>query len=96
MITIVVRRQLKPGVKEAYIERVRPLVDGSRSEPGCISYDLVEENGNPDMVAFVERWKDEEALAYHQQTAHFTSIVPTLNEDFAAAPSSGISYKLLY
>ena len=94
MIVIVAKRILKQGVKEAYMETVKPLIDASRKEEGCISYDLFEDTKNPNVLAFIERWKDQAAIDFHGKTEHFTTIVPQLAK-FSDEPSDVTLYEFI-
>ncbi len=80
MIRIVAENLLKEGKKEAFKELCKELIEKSQAEAGCIEYDLYEDTKNPNLVAFLEAWKDEDALAKHGASEHFTRIVPTLKE----------------
>ena len=65
---------------EAYHEAVKELVAKSNAEEGCIFYTVNQDVNDPQIHYFLECWKDEEALAEHMKTEHFTRIVPTLGE----------------
>lgn len=71
MITIVAKINLKPGMKQAFIEATRGLIAGSRSEAGNISYDLYEEAGGADVMCFIENWRDAAAIEAHNNSPHF-------------------------
>ncbi len=55
----------KPEHHEAVGKATRAMLKPSRSEPGCIQYDLHEEQGNPGHFVFLERWKSAQALEEH-------------------------------
>ena len=80
MIKIVARSVIKPGKKEEFLSLVEELIAESRKEEGCISYDLHEDINSPNCLAFIEEWKDEEAIKIHNASPHFTTIVPKLEE----------------
>ncbi len=65
---------------DAYHEAVKELVQKSNEEEGCIFYTVNQDINDPAIHYFLECWKDEEALALHMKTEHFTRIVPTLGE----------------
>ena len=47
------------------------LVEPSRSEPGCLQYELLANLDDPTQFTFVEEWRDGDALKVHAQTDHF-------------------------
>jgi quinol monooxygenase YgiN len=50
---------------------LRPLRDGSRSEPGCITFDVARSNDDPNVFVLYEEWRDQAALDEHYKTPHF-------------------------
>lgn len=71
MITIVARNIVKEGKRAEFLEAIRPLIEASRAEPGNIAYDLYEDTADCCAFCFIERWKDEAAVAAHNESAHF-------------------------
>jgi quinol monooxygenase YgiN len=55
-----------PVVREA----LRVLVDATRAEEGCLSYDLFESASTPGTFVTVERWTDSAALDAHMEAPH--------------------------
>ena len=80
MITIVAKLILKPGKKEDFKVLTEELRRESRKEKGCISYNLYEDINNPNRLAFIEEWRDEEAIKLHNESKHFTGTIPKLLE----------------
>jgi quinol monooxygenase YgiN len=92
MLVIVAKNTLKPGAAEAFKAAAQPLIDGSRAEAGNIAYDLFEDVANPNVLTFIEKWQDEAAIAIHNSSAHFTSVVPQLVA-FAAGAMDVATYR---
>lgn len=71
-------------IKPEAIETVRPLyaelVEQTRQEPLCISYELFVDQKDPGHFIFVEEWPDRAALGIHGRTEHFQRLVPLINE----------------
>ena len=80
MIIIVAKCKIKRGKTEAFKALTEELIRESRNEEGCISYNLYEDYHDSNILTFIEEWKDEEAIKLHNETKHFTSIVPKLSE----------------
>lgn len=78
MIKIVANNYVKPEAKEEFLELVQDLVAESQKEEGCISYVLFEDITDPTHLTFIEEWKDEDAIKIHNDSKHFTTIVPKL------------------
>ncbi len=58
----------------------RELVAASLKDDGCVAYDLFESATRPDVLMICETWRDAAALAAHEQTAHFTTLVPRMEQ----------------
>ena len=78
MITIVAKSVVLEGKAEEFKTTARKLIAESQKEAGCISYDLYQEVNQPNVLTFIEEWKNMEAIEKHNASAHFTQIVPKL------------------
>ena len=78
MIKIVATTLVKEGMEEQYKEEARELVACSAAEEGNIMYTLNQDINNPRSFAMIEIWKDQDALDRHNNSEHFTRIVPKL------------------
>ncbi|MGF7009453.1 putative quinol monooxygenase [Aminobacter sp. BE322] len=71
-------------IKPEFVETVRPLyaelVEKTRKEPLCISYDLFVDQKDPGHFVFVEEWPDRAALDAHCRSEHFRRLVPLINQ----------------
>ncbi|MGE4548070.1 MAG: putative quinol monooxygenase [Intestinibacillus sp.] len=82
MIKIVAKAKVKPENKAKFIELAKPLVAASQAEEGNVSYNLHESLEDPNVMAFIEVWKDQAAIDFHNATAHFTTICPQFADLF--------------
>lgn len=80
MIKIVAPMKVKPECVEAFKETARDLIEKSRAEEGNVYYTLNVKTDAPCTLAFIECWKDQEAIDIHNETEHFTGILPKLGE----------------
>ena len=78
MIKVVAKYRLKPGVREAYLELAKELIEETRNEAGCRSYALYEDIKEPLVLAMIEEWTDEEAINAHMESGHMKRIIPSL------------------
>ena len=80
MIKIVAKKLVKEGKVQEFKEIVGELVEKSLAEEGNVFYSINVSTKNPRVLAFIECWRDQEALDIHNATEHFQRIVPAINE----------------
>ena len=79
MIKIIAKNPVSSENKVKFIETDKELIEKSRKESGCISYNLFE-SVDGKYLTFIEEWKNEKAIEEHNNSDHFKSIVPKLGE----------------
>lgn len=86
--TLVADLEARPGRGDevAAVLRESRIVRLTRSEPGCLAYDLCREAGSPDRFTALESWRDLAALEEHLAAPHFAAVGATLAGLLAAAP----------
>ena len=94
MITIVAKNLIKQGKAEEFKVLAERLINESRKESGCISYNLYEDSNNSNILTFIEVWENSEAINLHNNSEHFTSIVPKFAE-FKEGQSEINLYKVI-
>ena len=80
MIVVVAKSIVKPDQIETYKHTTARLIEETRKETGCISYDLFQDTNNPNILTFIEKWENKQYLELHMNTAHFKEIVPMLRD----------------
>jgi quinol monooxygenase YgiN len=80
MITIVAKSMVAADKIDQFKKIASELVDESRKESGNVAYSLYQDINNPQVLTFIEVWKDQAAIDAHNQSTHFTGIVPRLGE----------------
>ena len=80
MIKIIAKRLVREECVEEYLRLTSELVAASQAEPGGITYTLNRCVETPCQFAFIEVWKDQEAIDAHNASEHFTRIVPQLRK----------------
>ena len=78
MIRLNVFIRVKEEKREAVLVAAKELVTASQKDKGCIAYDVFESATRHDVLMICETWTDEEALKAHEQSAHFTTLVPRM------------------
>jgi len=80
MVVLVVKFDVKVGKKEEFLSVMKPLIEGSVNEDGCLQYELFIEDELPNSFVLFEKWKDQNALDFHNSTDHFVTYAPKLGE----------------
>lgn len=62
------------------------LIEPTRREPGCIKYELLQNQSDPTDFTFVEEWESDGALDAHLKTSHFLDAAGKLDGLVAAEP----------
>jgi quinol monooxygenase YgiN len=71
------------------------LIEPTRREPGCISYELLQNYSDPTDFTFVEEWENDGALDAHLGSAHVQKAVAAA-EKLLAEPPDIRRYFLLF
>jgi quinol monooxygenase YgiN len=71
MVSFTVRMRFEPGDRDEITEILCRLTEGSRAEPGCVSYICHFIDGEPATVFIYEQYADSAAVDHHRETAHF-------------------------
>lgn len=69
-VTVIVRIQAKPGMKTRVKEELLNLLGPTRSEKGCINYDMHQAADDDSLFLFHENWTSEEDLKRHLEAPH--------------------------
>lgn len=80
MLKVIAEDFIKIDCVERVMPLYRELVEKTRQEPLCLSYELFIDHQDPGHFIFVEEWPDRAALDVHCQTEHFTRLVPLINQ----------------
>ena len=85
-IRVVARIEAQPDMVEEVRELLLALVDPTRKEAGCITYELMQNLKRPTDFTFVEEWTSEAALEAHSKSAHLQDVGPKLQPITTAPP----------
>lgn len=80
MLKVVAKLTVKKDKIEEFLNTAESLVKKSNAEEANVFYTLNQSVENEQHFAFIECWKDEEALKTHESTEHFTNTFPLLGE----------------
>ena len=85
MITIVAAFSVNACDKAALLTAAKELIEKSREEEGNVTYNLYEDISDPAKMTFIEEWRDQAAIDYHNSTEHFNRICAQLG-NYTAGP----------
>ena len=74
-VRVVVKVVSKSDATAAIKEIVLRLGRESRKEAGCISYDVLQNNAEPNVFVLYEEWESAAHLDAHNKTPHFAEAV---------------------
>ena len=80
MIKVIAKNLFKQGSIENALSLYEELVEKSRAEKGCLSYELFQDTENPCILTMLETWESKEYLKAHSESEHFKRIVPQLGK----------------
>jgi quinol monooxygenase YgiN len=78
MIKVVAKFYIKSENVERFKKTIVELIDKTRTEDGCITYELFQDINDSSILTFIEEWDNVEALTKHSKTEHFMRIVTQL------------------
>lgn len=73
-LTVIARMKAQPDAAEKVKEEMLRLLAPTRGEPGCINYDLHQDNEDPSVFFFHENWESAEHLDRHLQSEHIAAF----------------------
>lgn len=87
MLVLHVTVHVRPEHATAFVEAaVTNATRSAEDEPGCLRFDVIQDQDDPSCFRFYEVYRDEAALAAHRQTPHFKRYIDTV-PPWLAAPA---------
>ncbi|BBG58527.1 MULTISPECIES: putative quinol monooxygenase [Providencia] len=86
MLKVIAEDFIKPEAIDIVLPFYKELVEATKKEPLCISYDLYVDEKEPGHFIFIEEWPDRDALETHCASEHFQRLVPMINQYIRAEP----------
>lgn len=65
----------KPEHKDALIRELLKLIEPTRREPGCLVYELLIDEEDPNFLIMSEKFVNQEALDVHQKNSYIVQFV---------------------
>jgi quinol monooxygenase YgiN len=85
-LMVIAHARAKAGREAEARELLLGLVAPTRSEAGCIDYDLHQSVDDPARFVFYENWATAAALEAHSRSAHITRFREVCGEVLAEGP----------
>ena len=85
-VTVFALVKAKPGMEETAKQELLALVEPTRSEEGCINYDLHQSLDHVEIFRFYENWTTKEFLDRHLQSAHVKQFIAKADQLLAEPP----------
>lgn len=79
-VILIAKAKAKPGMEEKVKKELMALVAPTRSEDGCVQYNLHQSKDDPSMFMFYENWLNQQALDEHIQTMHLQALLNMADE----------------
>lgn len=86
-VRVIAEVRALPGQEEALKSLLIELVEPSRSEAGCLRYELLQSSVTPTAFVFVEEWESEELETKHLRSAHIEEAFLEGQSLLAAPPA---------
>ncbi len=77
----------KPGSEDVLERALKSLVEPTRAEPGCVSYELYRSDVDAQTFVTVELWTSQADLDAHMQTPHIQAALGAAADAFAVPPA---------
>ncbi|WP_331371957.1 putative quinol monooxygenase [Sinorhizobium chiapasense] len=74
MVYVIAYLKAHAGKGDDVVALAAALIEATRKEPGCISYDLYRKPAEPDTLVFIENWKDRTAVDAHFVEPHLKAF----------------------
>lgn len=86
-LDVVALLKAKPGSEIPLGAALAALVEPTRQEAGCVSYELFESQVDASTFVTVEKWRSQADLDTHMQSAHVQHALAVATEHLAQPPA---------
>lgn len=96
MYVLVVKIQIKPEFRDQFMQSMIEVdAKGSvQNEPGCVRFDVIEDESDPNRIYLYEVYRDRAAFDAHLQAPHFIQWRDTVQAWYAAPTEVGRGWAL--
>jgi autoinducer 2-degrading protein len=86
MMAVIAKVTVKQELVARFLEYLEVDVEGSLKEPGCVRFDVLRDEGAPNVYWIYEVYLDAAAYAEHQRQPHFVGFFANAGDTLACAP----------
>jgi len=79
-VSVIAQAKPRTGMEESLRKKLLSLVEPTRAETGCITYDLYQACDDTKIFMFYECWKSKDDLEIHLQKPYIKSFMETADE----------------
>jgi quinol monooxygenase YgiN len=94
-VTVLARIRAKKGMEEKVKRELMALISPTRSEKGCINYDLHHSIEDKSLFMFYENWVSQKDLNEHLAMPYMKSHLERAREIFAEPPEITLWEKII-
>ncbi|MCC5638570.1 antibiotic biosynthesis monooxygenase [Nostoc sp. CHAB 5844] len=85
-VTVTARLKVKPGLEDRFKQEFEPVIALTRSEDGCLNYDLHQAVEDPSLFLLHENWISESILNQHLQQPYIRALGAKAEEFLVEPP----------
>lgn len=93
-VTVLARIKARPGKEAEVRKELLSLVDLSRTDAGCLNYDLHQATDDPALFLFHENWASQADLDRHLQKPDLKAVLERVGKLVAEPPQITLWQKL--
>jgi len=93
-LTVIAILKAQPGKEAVVKQELLALIPPTRKEPGCINYDLHQDEENPARFIFHETWTSKAHLDAHLARPHLGALMAKAGELLAEPPQLILAGKI--
>jgi quinol monooxygenase YgiN len=86
-LNVVAVLKAKPGSESIVEKALAALVEPTRAEEGCISYELFRSASDANTFITMEAWRSQEDLDAHMRTAHIAEALQAAGDALDGGPA---------
>lgn len=75
VLTIIAHIKSKPGMEQRMQQDLLGLLAPTRSEPGCITFDLLSDINDPTVFMLYENWENQAAIDAHFEQPYVKQVL---------------------
>jgi len=90
MISVIAKLPVKPAKVDEAIEAIKAMMLEVAKEEGTLLYTLCRAKETPNVLVFMERYKDNDALKTHSSSPHFKAFSGKLRDFLEGKPEISV------